>query len=262
MIQSEPLEILITNDDGIQAPGIKVLTKIAKKFGNVTVVAPNKPQSGMSSAITIGKPLRLNEVSFLEGVKAYACSGTPVDCVKLGIDKVCVKKPDLCLSGINHGSNSAINVVYSGTMAAAIEGAIQNINSIGFSYLPHSHDADMTICEKAILQVFDMISQYGFPPNRLLNVNIPEGLPTDLKGLKICRQANARWEERYDEREDPFGLKYYWLTGDFVDYEPENQQTDLFALAQGYASVVPIEYDLTEETSLDWLHQNWKNEIG
>lgn len=261
MTQSPPLEILVTNDDGIFAPGIRLLASIAKKYGNVTVVAPNKPQSGMSSAITLGKPLRINKVDFIDGVQAFTCSGTPVDCVKLGVDKLCDKKPDLCLSGINHGSNGASNVIYSGTMAAALEGAMQSINSIGFSFLTSDHDADMAICEKAVNQVMERAMQYGFPPSRLLNVNIPEGGPDDLKGIKICRQANAAWKESYDERIDPFGRKYYWLAGEFVNYEPENPQTDLYALATGYASVVPTEYDLTGYASLDWLNQNWKNEI-
>ena len=257
MSTNSRLKILISNDDGLFAPGIKYLAEIAKNFGEVIVSAPNKPQSGMSHAMTLGKPLRLKEKLLIEGVTAYECTGTPVDCVKLALDKLYDEKPDLILSGINHGSNSSINVVYSGTMAAAMEGALANINSIGFSFLNHSHQADFAPCLKFVPQVIEMALQYGFPPSRLLNVNVPDLGVDEVKGIKACRQANARWVEDYEERLDPYNQTYYWLKGEFVNFD-KRTDTDIKALEDGYVSVVPVQVEQTPQESLDFLDKNWK----
>ncbi|MCJ0742342.1 5'/3'-nucleotidase SurE [Pedobacter montanisoli] len=235
--------ILVVNDDGITATGIKALLEVMQEIGTVTVVAPDGPQSGMGHAITIGKPLRFSKVDLYEGVEMYKCSGTPVDCVKLAVNKVFKgKKPDLCVSGINHGLNNSINVIYSGTMSAAVEGAIEKIPSIGFSLDDFDSDADFSHCKKFIKQIALQVLEKGLPEATLLNVNFPKG--DQIKGIKICRQANAKWAEDFDERKDPYNRPYYWLTGVFENYD-KGEDTDVWALNHGYASVVPVQFDLT-----------------
>jgi 5'-nucleotidase len=241
--QEEPI-ILITNDDGITAPGIKALTEAVKDLGKVVVVAPDKPQSGMGHAITIGYPLRLSPVQSFNNIEAYQCSGTPVDCVKLAVDKVLHRKPDICLSGINHGANHSINVIYSGTMSAALEASIESIPSIGFSLLDYSIEADFTgAAYYANLLVKQLLGK-KIDKHLCLNVNIPASPKELLKGLKICRQAYAKYEERFDERNDPNGRKYYWLTGEFRNFD-KGKDTDVWALENNFISVVPVQFDLT-----------------
>jgi 5'-nucleotidase len=235
--------ILITNDDGVTAPGIRALIEVSKKFGRVVVVAPDSPQSGMGHAITIGKPLRLNEVHLFDDVEAYQCSGTPVDCVKLAVDKVLHKKPDFCFSGINHGSNSSINIIYSGTMSAAMEASIEGIPAIGFSYMDYSFEADFTLSKQVAHDVILKLISNEIPTNALYNVNIPKVTSGKYKGIKICRQAKAKWRENFMERKDPYGKKYYWLTGEFQNLD-KGKDTDVWALENGYASIVPVQYDL------------------
>jgi 5'-nucleotidase len=236
--------ILVTNDDGITAPGIKALTNAVKDLGKVVVVAPDKPQSGMGHAITIGHPLRLTSVEAFGDIEAYQCSGTPVDCVKLAVDKVLHRKPDICLSGINHGANHSINVIYSGTMSAALEASIESIPSIGFSLLDYSIEADFDgAAYYANLLVKQIISK-KIDKHLCLNVNIPIAPKELLKGLKVCRQAYAKYEERFDERHDPTGRKYYWLTGEFQNFD-KGKDTDVWALENNYVSVVPVQFDLT-----------------
>jgi 5'-nucleotidase len=222
--------ILITNDDGITAPGIKNLIEAVKDLGKVVVVAPDKPQSGMGHAITIGIPLRLHKVNLFEGIEAYQCSGTPVDCVKLAVDKVLHHKPDICLSGINHGANHSINVIYSGTMSAAVEAAIESIPSVGFSLLDYSLEADFTASRKYAKMIVQQLLHSKLDKHSVLNVNIPIAKVDEIKGIKICRQAYAKYEEDFVEREDPHGRKYYWLTGEFVNFD-EGDDTDVWALA-------------------------------
>lgn len=236
--------ILVTNDDGITAPGIKALIEAVKDFGKVVVVAPDKAQSGMGHAITIGQPLRLQQVHFFEGIEAWQCSGTPVDCVKLAVDKVLHRKPDLCVSGVNHGANHSINVIYSGTMSAALEACIESIPSIGFSLLDYSVEADFTGAIQYAKQLVKQVLQKGIDKHLCLNVNIPKSPASLLKGMRICRQAYAKYEERFDERNDPHGKKYYWLTGDFVNFD-KGRDTDVWALEHNYVSVVPVQFDLT-----------------
>ena len=236
--------ILVTNDDGITAPGIQALAEAVKDLGNVIVVAPDKPQSGMGHAITIGHPLRLSRVQAFGSIEAYQCSGTPVDCVKLAVDKVLHRKPDMCLSGINHGANHSINVIYSGTMSAALEASIESIPSIGFSLLDYSIDADFSGAGYyANLLVKQLLGKKIYK-HLCLNVNIPPVKKELLRGLKVCRQAYAKYEERFDERDDPNGRKYYWLTGEFQNFD-KGRDTDVWALENNYISVVPVQFDLT-----------------
>ena len=237
--------ILVVNDDGITAPGIKALMDAMKELGKVVVVAPDKPQSGMGHAITIGHPLRLHPAHIFEGIEAWQCSGTPVDCVKLAVDKVLHGKPDICLSGINHGANHSINVIYSGTMSAALEACIESVPSIGFSLLDHSLEADFRGAQKFAPVLVEQLLQKKFDKHLCLNVNVPNVAPELLKGLKVCRQAYAKYEEKFDERKDPSGKNYYWLTGEFVNFD-KGKDTDVWALEHNYISVVPVEFDLTD----------------
>ncbi|MEI6021880.1 MAG: 5'/3'-nucleotidase SurE [Bacteroidota bacterium] len=243
--------ILVTNDDGIHAPGIKFLTGIAKQFGDVMVVAPDKPQSGMGHAITINATLRIQKTSYHGVETEYSCSGTPVDCVKMAVNHVLKDRPDLVLSGINHGSNSSINVIYSGTMSAAIEGALEGTPSIGFSLCDYSSDADFAQAQTFIAHLIEQSLEHKMPKGICLNVNIPKLPSGQIKGIKVVRQARGNWVERFEERQDPYGRNYYWLTGEFVNFEPEACDTDEWALANGYLSVVPTQADMTAHTLLN-----------
>ncbi|MDC1361966.1 5'/3'-nucleotidase SurE [Crocinitomicaceae bacterium] len=244
--------ILVTNDDSIHAKGIKELVAVAKTFGQVIVVAPDKPQSGMGHAITISNPLRIQKYEGFEEVTAYECSGTPVDCVKIAIFEILKRKPDLLLSGINHGENSSTNVLYSGTMSAAIEGAMESIPSIGFSLADFDADADFEATKSISRKIIKDVILNGLPKNTCLNVNIPKLHLKDIKGIKVCAQAHAYWDDKFESRLDQFGRPYYWLTGDFSDID-KREDTDLFALKNGYASVVPTHFDLTNYQVLENL---------
>lgn len=244
--------ILVTNDDSVHAKGIKELVLVASEFGNVLVVAPNKPQSGMGHAITITKPLRMESYNGFDGVEAYSCSGTPVDCVKLAVFEILKRKPDLLLSGINHGENSSTNVLYSGTMSAAIEGAMEGIPSIGFSLADFNSDADFSAAKNVATELIPQIMNKGLPNNTALNVNVPKVSYRDLKGIKVCAQAHAYWEDKFDSRRDQFGRPYYWLTGQFSDRD-QREDTDLHYLKMGYATIVPTHFDLTNYGALRYL---------
>jgi 5'-nucleotidase len=237
--------ILITNDDGITSPGIAALVDAVKDLGKVVVIAPDKAQSGMGHAITIGSPLRMSPANNFGDIEAYSCNGTPVDCVKLAVDKILHRKPDICLSGVNHGANHSINVIYSGTMSAALEAAIESIPSVGFSLLDYSLNADFSGAKKyARLIVEQLLTKKQIDKHLCLNVNFPAVDVKSLKGLKVCRQAYAKYEEDFDERIDPHGRKYYWLTGEFVNFD-KGRDTDVWALNNNYVSVVPVQFDLT-----------------
>lgn len=240
--------ILVTNDDGITSPGIRALVNVAAKFGEVLVVAPDSPQSGQGHAITINNPLRLRKVDIFENIQAYECSGTPADCVKLArniIDKY--NKIKLCISGINHGSNASINIIYSGTMSAAMEACLEGIPSIGFSLCEYAFDADFTASEIVATKIIsDILSMEIIPNHLLLNVNIPKGKYDDIKGIKVCRQGRGLWQEEYQMGTDPRGENYYWLSGKFIIHEDKDDiRTDLGALENNYVSVVPSYFDLT-----------------
>lgn len=251
--------ILITNDDGIKAPGLRKLISLARGFGDVAVVAPDKPQSGMSHAITMSHPLRLQKIAEEEGYQEYSCNGTPVDSIKLGEQIVLGRNPDLVLSGINHGSNASVNIIYSGTMAAVIEATIDGIPAIGISLLDYSHDADFSHVDNYITAIIKNVLQKKLPKGVCLNVNIPTKSDQELKGIMVCRQAKGRWAEKFDIRTDPYKKDYYWLTGVFEngDASPES---DTWALANNYISIVPVHYDLTAHHAIeefkDWEIEN------
>jgi len=241
--------IFVTNDDGITAKGIASLIAVAQDFGDVVVVAPDKPQSGMGHAITVNHPLRLTEVDLFQGVQSFTCSGTPVDCVKLGIYEVLKRKPDLILSGINHGENTSTNVLYSGTMSAAVEGAMESIPSIGFSLKNFDALADFSCAQVVAKAVIQHVLSSGMPKHVCYNVNVPDVKVSDLKGIKWCKQAHAFWADRFDKRLDQFGRPYYWLTGEFSSPD-QIEGTDLHAMELGYASIVPTQFDMTDYNSL------------
>jgi len=252
--------ILVTNDDGVTAPGIINLVEAIKDLGKIIVVAPDKPQSGMGHAITIGHPLRLHKINFAEGVEAWSCTGTPVDCVKLAVDKVLHRKPDLCLSGINHGANHSINVIYSGTMSAAVEAAIESIPSVGFSLLDYSIEADFTGAKKFARIIVEKMLNTKLDKHTVLNVNIPSTPVELLKGIMICRQAYAKYVEDFIERQDPHGRHYYWLTGEFVNFD-KGKDTDVWALANNYVSLVPVQFDMTHYELKNKLQKLWHHDL-
>ena len=248
---SKPL-IFVTNDDGISAKGICSLVEVAEEFGEVVIIAPDKPQSGMGHAITISNPLRLFESNLFKGHLSFSCSGTPVDCVKLGIYEIMKRKPDLLLSGINHGENTSTNVLYSGTMSAAVEGAMENIPSIGFSLKDFDANADFRGTQDVARKIIAGALVNKIDDHTCLNVNVPKGNPEEIKGIKICKQAHAFWEDRFDKRQDQFGRPYYWLTGDF-ECVSDDADSDIHAMASRFASVVPTQFDLTAYRAMDNL---------
>ena len=248
--------ILVTNDDSIVAPGIRALIEVMKEIGEVVVVAPDSPQSAMGHAITINDTITLSKVNLDKEIdKEYSCSGTPVDCVKIAVHEILKKKPDLCVSGINHGSNSSINVIYSGTMSAAVEAGIEGIPAIGFSLLDYSWDADFEPIKKHVKNIALQVLKKGLPDGVILNVNFPKLKKKDIKGIKICRQAKATWVEEFDKRINPMGKEYYWLSGEFVNQD-KGEDTDEWALQNGYIAVVPVQFDLTAHHAISQLN-NW-----
>lgn len=257
MEEKKPL-ILVCNDDGITSLGIRELIDVMTTIGEVVVVAPDKPQSGTGHSITLERPLRLKMIKEDGNYVEYSCSGTPVDCVKLAVNVVMHRKPDLLVSGINHGSNSSINVIYSGTMSAAVEGALEGIPSFGISLLDYAPDADFLAAKIYAKQIAENILKNGIPGGTCLNINIPPLAKKDIKGVKVCRQANGNWLEEFDERKDPYGNKYYWLTGVFKNYD-KGADTDEWALKNGYVSIVPVQYDLTAHDTISVLNQ-WSYE--
>ena len=235
--------ILITNDDGVYAKGIQCLMEAVRHLGDVVVVAPDGARSGMSSAITSNIPIRVSLLKQEDGLTVYACTGTPVDCVKLAINEILNREPDLVISGINHGSNSAICVVYSGTMGAAIEGCIFGIPSFGISLTSHSPDADFSESVEYGKIVAEKILKEGLPKGVCLNMNIPD--IKDVKGMKICIQTAGRWTAEFLKSQDALGKEVYWLTGVFDNYNLNDTNSDEWALSNGYVSIVPIKIDLT-----------------
>lgn len=244
--------ILVTNDDGYDAPGIRKLMEIMCEIGDVTVVAPEEPMSGTGHAITVRSPLRLRKLEERKGLQIWACQGTPVDCVKLGEQIILRGKPDLLVSGINHGSNASVNIVYSGTMAAVLESTIGGTPSVGFSICDYSHKADFSKVDKYVRRIALEVLEKGLPDQTCLNVNIPAVNGYEIKGVKVCEQANARWIEEYDERKDPANRDYYWLTGKF-ELLDERKETDEWALRDNYVTVVPVHYDLTARHAIDHI---------
>ena len=247
--------ILVSNDDGITSKGIRVLVDAMAEVGEVMVVAPDSPQSGMGHAITIGSPLRLTETSLFDNARSYKCSGTPADCVKLAkfhLLKDC--RPDLVVSGINHGSNTSISVLYSGTMSAAVEAAIEGYPAVGFSLCDYDADADFSHTTDSVQRIARMVLEEGIPKGIALNVNFPPRQHEPLRGIRVCRQAHAKWQEEFDQRTDPYGREYYWLTGNFVNFD-KGEDNDEWAIANNYASLVPCRFDLTDPGAMDYLNE-------
>jgi 5'-nucleotidase len=249
--------ILVSNDDGITSKGIRVLVNVMKKLGEVVVVAPDSPQSGMGHAITIGETLRLSEEDIFDDIQAYKASGTPADCVKLAKHYVLKdRKVDLVVSGINHGSNTSISVLYSGTMSAAIEGAIEGYPSIGFSLCDYSSKADFSHVEEYVYKIAKQVLDNGIAKGVALNVNFPPKRNEAIKGIKICRQAHAKWQEEFSERFDPNGRKYFWMAGNFVNFD-KGEDNDEWAIANNYISIVPCQYDLTAYHAMNQMNEDW-----
>ncbi|GAB2633643.1 5'/3'-nucleotidase SurE [Belliella aquatica] len=249
--------ILVSNDDGITSKGIRVLVNVMKKLGEVVVVAPDSPQSGMGHAITIGETLRLSEEDIFDDIQAYKSSGTPADCVKLAKHYVLKdRKVDLVVSGINHGSNTSISVLYSGTMSAAIEGALEGYPSIGFSLCDYSSKADFSHVEEYVYKIAKQVLDNGIAKGVALNVNFPPKRNEAIKGIKICRQAHAKWQEEFSERFDPNGRKYFWMAGNFVNFD-KGEDNDEWAIANNYVSIVPCQYDLTAHHAINQMNEDW-----
>lgn len=253
---SKPL-ILVTNDDGVNAKGIAALIEMVKPYGRLVVVAPENSMSGMSHALTVTQPLRLRTISISEDVSIYACNGTPVDCVKLAMGHVVSDKPDILVSGINHGANSSISVLYSGTLGAAAEGSLYEIPSLGFSLLDHSINADFTAAVHYGREIIDKVLKDTFHPRTYLNINIPKLSVEDIKGTQLCRQTDGTYREEYDKRIDPFGKEYYWLTGKYINNEPDATDTDEYFLSKGYVTIVPIHPDMTAYDELEKMKKQW-----
>jgi 5'-nucleotidase len=251
--------IFVVNDDGITSKGIRTLVNVMKELGEVLVVAPDGPQSGMGHAITVGETLRLEESTIFEDVKAFECSGTPADCVKIARHFVMKdgRQPDVIVSGVNHGSNTSISVLYSGTMSAAIEGAIEGTPSIGFSLCDFGHDADFSHTEEYIRKITKQVLDKGLPKGVALNVNFPAKQNEKIKGIRICRQSNAKWVEDFDQRYDPNGRRYFWMVGNFVNFD-KGQDNDEWAIANNYVSVVPCQFDLTAHQAIPVLNEDWE----
>ena len=251
--------ILVSTAAGVMAPGFRTLVHFMRELGVVVVVAPDRPQSGMGHAVTLEKPLRLEKISVDGDHMEFSCSGTPVDWVKIAVNKVLHRKPDLLVSGLNHGSNSSINVIYSGTMSAPIEGAMEGIPSIGFSLLDYRFDADFLPAKKFIQEIARNVLKNGLPSGICLNVNIPAVPEDQIRGVRVCRQAHANWDEEFDHRKDPRGRDYFWLTGRFELHENSNE-TDEWALATNYISLVPTQFDFTAHQIIPEI-KNWKFDV-
>ena len=253
-MDKKPL-ILVTNDDGITAPGLRALIDVMNEIGEVVVVAPDSPQSAMGHAITINSTLYCNPINIDDDGEQieFSCSGTAADCVKLAVNEILNKRPDICVSGINHGSNSSINVIYSGTMSAAVEAGIEGIPAIGFSLCDYSWEADFNSIKDYVKKITLNALENGLPKGVVLNVNFPKIKKEDIKGIKVCRQAKANWVEEFDKRTNPQGRDYYWLTGKFVNQD-KGEDTDEWALANNFISVVPVQYDLTAHHAIQDLN--------
>ena len=249
--------ILITNDDGLYATGLRTLIEVMEEFGKVVLVSTQESMSGMSMALTVKTPLRVKLLEETDRRMVYTCNGTPTDSIKLAVNQLLERKPDWVVSGINHGSNASVSVLYSGTMAAAIEGCLYGIDSVGFSMSDFSRTADFSICRKFIRIVMLKLTEMTLPKGICLNVNIPSVPENEIKGIKICRQSKGNWKEEFEKRKDPMGRTYYWLTGMFQNQEPESTDTDEWALANNYVSIVPVSVDMTAHSYIDILKERF-----
>jgi len=253
IVEKDDRLILVTNDDGLYAAGLKALLEVMEEFGKVVLVSTTESMSGMSQAMTTKTPLRLKLLEENERHRIYTCNGTPTDIVKIAVNQLLERMPDWVVSGINHGANASVSVLYSGTMAAALEGCLYGISSVGFSLNNFSRSADFSACKKIVRSVMNKLSEEPLPQGICLNVNIPDITEDQIKGIMICRQARGNWEEEFAKRKDPMGKTYYWLTGSFRNREPEATDTDEWALANGYVSIVPVSVDMTAYSYIDGL---------
>jgi 5'-nucleotidase len=257
VVEKDDKLILLTNDDGLYAAGLKTLLEVMEEFGKVVLVSTMESMSGMSQALTVKTPLRVKLLEENDRHRIYTCNGTPTDSIKLAVNQLLEKKPDWVVSGINHGANASVSVLYSGTMAAAIEGCLYGISSVGFSLNNFSPAADFSVCRKYIRIVMKKLAQESLPQGICLNVNIPSAKKNMIKGIKICRQAKGNWKEEFEKRKDPMGKTYYWLTGIFINHEPDAEDTDEWAIANNYVSVVPVSVDMTAHGYIDRLKERF-----
>ena len=258
VVEKDDKLILLTNDDGLYAAGLKTLLEVMEEFGKVVMISTTESMSGMSQALTVKTPLRVKLLEENDKHRIYACNGTPTDSVKIAINQLLERTPDWVVSGINHGANASVSVLYSGTMAAAIEGCLYGITSVGFSLNNFSPTADFSACRKYIRIVMKMVAKESLPAGVCLNVNIPKAPKEEIRGIKVCRQAKGNWREEFEKRKDPMGKTYYWLTGVFMNHEPDSTDTDEWALANNYVSVVPVEVDMTAHWYIDKLKLKFK----
>jgi 5'-nucleotidase len=252
--------ILLTNDDGLYAAGLKTVLEVMEEFGKVVMVSTLESQSGMSQALTVKTPLRVKLLEETDRRRVYACNGTPTDSVKLSVNQLLERAPDFVVSGINHGANASVSVLYSGTMAAAIEGCLYGICSVGFSLNSFSPSADFSVCKDFIRIVMKNLIKETLPPGICLNVNIPATTRDNIKGIKVCRQSKGNWKEEFEKRKDPMGKTYYWLTGIFQNHEPDSVDTDEWALANNYVSLVPVTVDMTAHSYLNTLKDRFSDD--
>lgn len=257
VIEKNDRLILLTNDDGLYAAGLKTLLEVMEEFGKVVLISTLESQSGMSQALTVKTPLRVKLLEENDRHRIYACNGTPTDSVKLAINQLLERTPDFVVAGINHGANASVSVLYSGTMAAALEGCLYGICSVGFSLNSFSPAADFSVCRDYIRIVMRQLESESLPSGICLNVNIPAVEADKIKGIKICRQSRGNWKEEFEKRKDPMGKTYYWLTGIFLNHEPEAEDTDEWALTNNYVSVVPVSVDMTAYKYLDKLKERF-----
>ena len=256
--KSERPLILVTNDDGVHAFGVAALIEAVSEFGDVVAVAPQVSQSRMSHALTLKSPLRLKKIRQSKTITVFELNGTPVDCVKMAFDKILTQKPDLLVSGINHGSNSSLSSIYSGTVAAAREGAINSISSIAFSNSNYADDADFEFMKSYVKQIVSEVLLNGLNKGTFLNVNVPHSDPQNIKGIKTCRQARGVWVEEFDQRQDPMGTNYYWLTGYFNNAEPDDEETDEWLLKNNFVTIVPLTFENCDYSELTRLKTRFK----
>lgn len=252
-LKQEDRLILLTNDDGLYAGGLKTLLEVMEEFGKVAVISSAESMSGMSQALTVKTPLRVKVVEDTGKHIMYVCNGTPADGVKLALGQLLDRRPDWVVSGINHGANSSASVLYSGTMAAAIEGCLNGITSVGFSLCNFSPSADFSACREYIRTVMNSLTDCRLPQGICLNVNIPKADAGQIRGIRVCRHAKGAWKEEFEKRKDPTGQTYYWLTGVYDNHEPDATDTDEWALANGYVSVAPVDVDMTAHPFMDTL---------
>jgi len=249
------MNILVTNDDGIDSPGILALAQAMKEIGNVTVIAPDRQQSAVGHALTVSAPLRAVPFQRNGDMFGFAVNGTPADCVKLGVSTLLAIKPDLVVSGINHGANTAVNVMYSGTVSAATEAMMIGIPALAVSLTSFSLDAEMSVAADYAKRVAGSMLEWGLQKDTILNMNVPAISREEVKGMRITRLSNSYWDDSYDSRKDPMGREYHWIVGTYRVPEEADIETDDGAVRNGWVSLTPVHYDLTHRSALNLLKE-------